>query len=87
MTKLRLACVGAGPDKHSRSRSYLAVVKALHDLYDLCAVVDPNESNAREAASEYGIPGVYTDTEKAIRETGPDVVLRLAPTDSAMAIA
>lgn len=86
MTKLRLACVGAGPDKHSRSRGYLAVVKALHDLYELCAVVDPNESNGREAAAEYGIPGVYTDMEKAIEETRPDVVLRLAPTDSAMAI-
>ena len=86
MTKLRLAAVGAGPDSASRSRNYLAVVKTLHDMYDLCAVVDPSEANAREAASEYDIPAVYTDMVEAINDAKPDVILRLAPTDAAMGI-
>jgi len=84
MAKLRIACIGAGPNTGSRTRSFMDVITKLTDMYDLCAVADPNEEAGAGAAAEYDIAGVYTDVEEMLKAEKPDVALRMAPTDAAM---
>lgn len=84
MANLRIACIGAGPDTGSRTRSFMDVITRLTDMYDLCAVADPSEDAGAQAAAEHNIPAVYTDVEEMLKAETPDVALRMAPTDAAV---
>lgn len=64
----------------------MQTLKRLTDWYDLYAVCDINESAGRAAAAEYGIPQVYTNLIDMLETDRPDVVVRLTPTDSAVAV-
>ncbi len=86
MPKLRIASVGAGSEPGCRTWQYLAVIKQLDDLYDLCAVCDRDAGRAQAAAEAYGIPARHTDLEEMIRAEKPDVIIRLAPTDSCVGV-
>ena len=86
LTKLRIACIGAGSAIDARTSGFLQVINQLHDMYDQFAIMDINEQNARAAAAAYDIPEVYTNLDDLFTRGKPDVVVRLAPTDSAFAI-
>lgn len=86
MQRLRIAVMGAGSETGARTHGYLSVLRKLGHWYDLCAVADASEANAIRAAREYDIPGVDTDVEEMLRAERPDVALRMAPTDLAMAL-
>lgn len=78
MAKLRIAVAGAGP----RANDYMATIKKLDDKYDFCALADKNTDRANTSAQKYGIPALYTDVEKMLKEEKPDVFFALTPTDS-----
>ena len=86
MTRLRIACVGAGSAVGARSSGFMQVINQLHDMYDQCAVMDLSEENARAAAEAFGIPRVYTDLDEMLEKDKPDVIVRLTPTDSTVAV-
>lgn len=64
----------------------MEVINQLHDMYDHCAVMDISEENARAAAAAYGIPKVYTNLDVMLEKEKPDIVVRLTPTDSTVAV-
>jgi len=64
----------------------MEVINQLHDMYDHCAVMDISAENARAAAAAYGIPNVYTNLDAMLEKEKPDVVVRLTPTDSTVAV-
>ncbi len=86
MPTLRIASVGAGSQPGCRTWQYLHVIQQLDDMYDLCAVCDRDEGRAMAAAQAYGIPAWHTDMEEMIRAEKPEVIIRLAPTDSCVGI-
>ncbi len=86
MSKLRIACIGAGSTIGARSSGFFEVINQLHDMYDQCAIMDINEDHARAAAVEYNIPEVYTNLDDLFEKGKPDVVVRLTPTDSTYAV-
>jgi len=86
MRQLRIACIGAGQDAHSRTRGYMAVIRRLPHLFDLCAVVDRDEAHTQEASEQFGIPAQYAHLDELLRDDPPDVVFRLTPTDSALPV-
>jgi hypothetical protein len=86
MTKLRIACVGAGSVVGARSSGFMEVIKQLHDLYDFTAVMDLREANAQAAAAAYGVPEVYTTLDDLFAKGKPEVIVRLTPTDSTFAV-
>lgn len=63
----------------------MQVVNQLSDLYELCAVCDVDQSAGEAAAAQFDIPAVHTDLHRMLETERPDVVLRLTPTDSAVA--
>jgi predicted dehydrogenase/nucleoside-diphosphate-sugar epimerase len=79
---LRVALVGCG----RISAYHVAAIKAVPGA-DLVAVCDLDERVAREAASQYGIRGCYTDVESMLQELRPDVVHLLTPPKSHLALA
>jgi nucleoside-diphosphate-sugar epimerase/predicted dehydrogenase len=79
---LRVALVGCG----RISAYHVAAIKAIPGA-DLVAVCDLDDGVAREAASQYGIRGCYTDVESMLRELRPDVVHLLTPPKSHLALA
>lgn len=85
MSKLRIACIGAGSEPGSRTHAFMEVINQLTDLYDFVAVADRSSECAEYAADTYHIPGRFTDLEEMLRAEKPDVVVRLTPTDSAFA--
>jgi predicted dehydrogenase len=66
--RLRIALVGAG----RRSRAHLPVIAKLTDHFELVAVCDVREENARSAAERYGVPW-YTDLRRMLDEVRPDI--------------
>ena len=86
MSKLRLAVVGAGSEPGCRTWGYLAVIRKLADMLDLCAISDADEGRSKRAAAEYAIPGVYTDLDTMLSTEKPDVVVRMTPTDSCVGV-
>ena len=86
MTKLRIACVGAGSSVGARTSGFMEVINQLHDMFEQCAVMDINEDNARAAAAAYGIPEVYTNLDDLFARGKPDAIVRLTPTDSTFAV-
>lgn len=86
MSKLRIACIGAGSAIGARTSGFLHVINQLHDMYDQFAIMDISEDNARAAAEQFGIPDFYTDLEDLFSRGKPDVVVRLTPTDSTFAV-
>jgi nucleoside-diphosphate-sugar epimerase/predicted dehydrogenase len=79
---LRVALVGCG----RISAYHVAAIKAVPGA-DLVAVCDLDERVGREAASQYGVRGCYTDVESMLRESRPDVVHLLTPPKSHLALA
>jgi hypothetical protein len=86
LTKLRIACIGAGSAIGARTSGFLEVINQLHDMYDQVAIMDINEENAQAAAAAHNIPEVYTNLDDLFSKGKPDVVVRLTPTDSAFAM-
>lgn len=86
MSRLRIASAGAGSEPGARTHGFLAVINALTDMYELCAVADVNPANAAAAAREFNIPRQYTDVDEMLVQERPDVVLRMAPTDATVSI-
>ena len=86
MSRLSIACIGAGSERGARTWGFLNVIKQLHEMYELCAIVDMSEERLRAAAEEYGVAGRYTDMEEMVRAEKPDVILRVTPTDSSLAV-
>ena len=86
MSRLRIASVGAGSEPGCRTWAYLNVVNQLSDIYELSAICDPNQERAQAAADAYGCPAVYTDIDALLAEDKPDVVMRMAPTDSCVGV-
>ena len=86
MSRLRIACIGAGSGVQSRTWGFLQVINQLHDMYDQFAIMDANEDYARASAEQFDIPDVYTDLEELLTRGKPDVVVRLTPTDSTFAV-
>lgn len=86
MERLRIACIGAGSTPGARTGGFMEVVNQLHDMYELCAVMDISEDNARAAAAAHGIPEVYTRLDDLFAKGKPEAVIRLTPTDSTVAV-
>ncbi|MGQ9730093.1 MAG: Gfo/Idh/MocA family protein [Candidatus Zipacnadales bacterium] len=86
MQTLRIAVAGAGSRPGCRTWGYLAVIRKLGHMLDLCAVCDLSEERAKAAAYEYGIPTTYTDFETMLHHEQPDILFRLTPTDSCVGI-
>jgi len=86
MEKLRIACVGAGTSPKSRTGGFMEVINRLDDMFEQCAVMDISEENARAAAAAYNIPKVYTNLDEMLEKEKPDVIVRLTPTDSTVAV-
>lgn len=86
VSKLRIACVGAGSTPGARTGGFMEVINQLHDLYDQFAVMDMVEENARAAAEAYNIPEVYTSLDDLFAKGKPDAIVRLTPTDSTFAV-
>ena len=86
MRRLRIASVGAGSEAGSRTWAYLNVINALPDMYELSAICDHSAERAQAAADAYGCSTIHTDLDVMLAEDKPDVVLRMAPTDSCVGI-
>jgi nucleoside-diphosphate-sugar epimerase/predicted dehydrogenase len=79
---IRTALIGCG----RISSVHISVLKSLPGV-DLVAACDLNERSAREQASRYSIPGVYTDTERMMSEVRPNVVHLLTPPQTHVSLA
>jgi predicted dehydrogenase len=67
--KLNVAVVGCGI-----GRSHAKAYHALKDRFNLIAICDLDEGKAREVASAYGAPRVYTDLAALIARDDLDVI-------------
>lgn len=81
MSKLRLAVAGVGVEAGSRARAYLATIKKLAHLYDLCAICDAGEEALHAAGEQFDVPARYTRIDSLLKEQKPDVFFVLLPTD------
>ncbi|MDE2997822.1 MAG: Gfo/Idh/MocA family oxidoreductase [Gemmatimonadota bacterium] len=81
MSTLRLAVAGVGAEAGSRARGYLATIKKLPHLFDLCAICDAGDAALRTAGELFDVPARYTRIETLLKEQKPDVFLVLLPTD------
>ncbi len=82
MKQLRLAIIGVGPVRETRSSRHLRLIKKLSDMYTLCALCDTDEKRLREAGEDFDVKACYTDLDDMLRQEKPDVVYRLTPKDS-----
>ncbi len=84
MRKLRIAVVGAGT---GRGQSWISTVRKLSELsglYDFCALVEVNETRAKENAAKWGVKTCGTLIELLDKEK-PDVLLcAIAPDGNPM---
>lgn len=87
MSILRIAVVGVGAEEGSRARGYLATIRKLGHLYDLCALCDAGESALTAAGENFGVTALYTDVEKMLTNEKPDVLFVLVPTDGQTVVA
>lgn len=62
--------------------AHVRALNALPALYQVTAVCDLNESRAREIATQYPAPGVYTDYATLLRQEQPEVVVIATPNSS-----
>ena len=81
MSTLRMAVAGVGAEKGSRARGYLATIRKLAHLYDLCAVCDAGEDALHAAGGLFDVSARYTCMESLLEEQRPDVFFVLLPTD------
>ncbi len=81
MAALRTALVGCGP----MAGWHTSAVDAL-DEFDLIALCDISEENARALAGKTGVDAVYTDFAAMLSEQTPDVVIVVTPNDSHAAL-
>jgi predicted dehydrogenase len=77
MSVYRVAQVGVG----NRGMIHIEGFLALPDLYELVAVCDIDEKRMEERLSGKGIAKTYTDAEKMLAETKPDVFCFVTPPD------
>jgi predicted dehydrogenase len=87
MSRLRLAVVGVGAEDGSRARGYLATIKKLGHLYDLCALCDAGESALKTAGATYGVDALYSNVETMLTQEKPDALFVLVPTDGQTVVA
>ena len=81
MPRLRMAVAGVGAQPGSRARGYLATIRKLAHLYDLCAICDAGEDALHAAGELFDVPARYTGIETLLEEQKPDVFFVLLPTD------
>jgi predicted dehydrogenase len=67
--KLRVAVVGCGIGK-----SHILAYRALPDQFEVLAICDVQEAKAREVATDYEIPRVFTDLAELCRVDDVDVI-------------
>ena len=87
MSILRIAVVGVGAEEGSRARGYLATIRKLGHLYDLCALCDAGESALTAVGENFGVTALYTNVEKMLTNEKPDVLFVLVPTDGQTVVA
>ena len=69
MDKYRVAHLGLGPRGNTHVRGFLAN----SDRFELVALCDINEERLAQGARDFAPPAVYTDAEKMLSDTQPDV--------------
>ena len=72
----KVAFVSAGMITNA---AHIPAYKHLPDAFTLSAICDLRHEAAQETAARHGIPGVYTDYEKMLREVEPDIVSVCTP--------
>jgi len=73
--KLRAVIIGAGAMARRHADAYTAIPDV-----EIVGVADPRESFTRQFAQDYGIPGVYLDSEEALAKAEGDLVSVCVPT-------
>ncbi len=81
MSKLRVAFIGTGPKRERGSKFGFAMAyrhadgyRQLSDTCEMAACADIVEAHARAFADVYGVPAVFTDYRRMLRDVQPDVV-------------
>ncbi len=69
--KLKVGIVGCGLIAKKR---HIPIFMKLKKKVDVRAVCDRNESLARQAAAEYGIPSIYRDSAEMLSREGLDII-------------
>ena len=76
MKKHTIAQVGCG----NRGKIHIKGFKDNSDRFELVGLCDLSETTLKDAAEKYGIVApLYTDVEKMLKETKPDVFCFVAP--------
>ncbi|MBN1562811.1 MAG: Gfo/Idh/MocA family oxidoreductase [Anaerolineae bacterium] len=75
MSKTQIALIGCGKFAHGHMRS----IQEQGDRTEVIAVVDIDETRAREFAATYNIPHSYGGPEALFREQHPDLVIIVSP--------
>ena len=77
MTRLRVGLVGAG----RRGQAHLSTILGIPDLYELTAVCDPADFNARATAARFSGP-IYADVGEFFARERLDAVVIATPPES-----
>lgn len=77
MSRLRVGLVGAG----RRGQAHLSTILGMPDLYELTAVCDPADFNARATAARFGGP-IYADVGEFLARERLDSVVIATPPES-----
>jgi predicted dehydrogenase len=76
MANTKLALLGCGDVAH---RDYLPEFHRIAHRAEIVAVCGRSPERAQHTAQQYGIPNVYTDYAKMLRETDAEAVINLTP--------